>query len=59
MANEPASRIYSGKLPDFPPFFDVAGFIEMSRNTLTETAKLNSKWSTTLQAVGKEWTDAS
>jgi hypothetical protein len=57
MANEPASRIYSGKLPDFPPFFDVAGFIEMSRNTLTETAKLNSKWSTTLQAVGKEWTD--
>lgn len=57
MANEPAGRIYSGKLPDFPPFFDVAGFIEMGRNTLTETAKLNSKWSTTLQAVGKEWTD--
>jgi capsid portal protein len=57
MANEPASRIYSGKFPDFPPFFDGAGFIEMSRNTLTETAKLNSKWSTTLQALGKEWTE--
>ena len=57
MANEPASRIYSGKLPDFPSFFDVAGFIEMSRNTLTETVKQNSKLSTTLQALGKEWTE--
>jgi hypothetical protein len=57
MANEPASRIHSGKLSDFQPFFDAAGFIEMSRNTLTETAKLNSKWSTTLQALGKEWTE--
>ena len=28
----------------------------MSRNTLTETAKLNSKWSATLQALGNEWT---
>jgi hypothetical protein len=48
--------MYSGKFPAFPPFFDAAGLIEMSRNTLTETAKLNSKWSTTLQALGKEWT---
>jgi len=57
MANESESRIYSGKIPDFPPFFDVAGFLEISRNALTETAKLNSKWSTTLQALGKEWTE--
>ena len=56
MVNETESRIYSGKFPDFPPFFDAAGFIEMSRNMLTETAKLNSKWSTTLQALGTEWT---
>jgi hypothetical protein len=39
------------------PFFDFAGLIETSRNTLTETAKQNSKWSTTLQALGKEWTE--
>ena len=56
MANETESRIYSGKFPDFPPFFDAAGLIEMSRNMLTETAKLNSKWSTILQALGTEWT---
>src|SRR3984893_18690730 len=57
MANQPTSDIYSGKFPDSVPFFDFTGLIEMSRNTLTETAKLNSKLSTTLQAVGKEWTE--
>src|SRR6202158_2789562 len=57
MANQPKSDIYSGKFPDSVPFFDFAGFIEMSRNTLTETAKLNSKLSPTLQALGKEWTE--
>jgi hypothetical protein len=57
MANQPISDIYSGKLPDSVPFFDFAGLIEMSRNTVTETAKLNSKLSTTLQALGKEWTE--
>jgi Phasin protein len=57
MANQPTSDIYSGKFPDSVPFFDFAGLIEMSRNTLTETAKLNSKLSATLQAVGKEWTE--
>jgi hypothetical protein len=57
MANQPTSDNYSGKFPDSVPFFDFAGLIEMSRNTLTETAKLNSKLSTTLQAVGKEWTE--
>src|ERR1700676_5378445 len=57
MANQPTSDIYSGKFPDSVPFFDFAGLIEMSRNTLTETAKLNSKLSTTLQALGKEWTE--
>jgi hypothetical protein len=56
MANQPTSD-YSGKLPDSVPFFDFAGFIETSRSTLTETAKQNSKLSTTLQALGKEWTD--
>jgi hypothetical protein len=56
MANETENRISSGKFPVFPPFFDAAGFIELSRNTLTETAKLNSKWSATLQALGQEWT---
>jgi phasin protein len=56
MANQPKSDIYPGKFPDSVPFFDFAGLIEISRNTLTETAKLNSKLSTTLQAVGKEWT---
>jgi hypothetical protein len=57
MANQPTSDIYSGKFPDSVPFFDFAGLTEMSRNTLTETAKLNSKLSTTLQALGKEWTE--
>ena len=56
MANQPSSD-YSGKFPDFVPFFDFAGLIETSRNTLTETAKQNSKLSTTLQALGKEWTE--
>ena len=56
MANQPASD-HSGKFPDFVPFFDFAGLIETSRNTLTETAKQNSKLSTTLQALGKEWTE--
>ena len=56
MANQPKSDIYSGKFPASVPVFDFAGLIEMSRNTLTETAKLNSKLGTTLQALGKEWT---
>ena len=56
MANQPTSD-YSGKFPDSVPFFDFAGLIEMSRNTLTETVKQNSKLSTTLQALGKEWTE--
>jgi hypothetical protein len=57
MANEPTSGIYSGRMPGFPQFFDFTWFIEMNRNALTETAKLNSKMSTTLQALGKEWTE--
>jgi hypothetical protein len=57
MANQPASESYSGKFPDSVPFFDFAGLIEMNRNALTETVKQNSKWSTTLQALGKEWTE--
>ncbi|SHI07933.1 phasin family protein [Bradyrhizobium erythrophlei] len=57
MANQPASDIYPGKFPASVPFFDFAGLIEMSRNTLTETVKQNSKLSLTLQAIGKEWTE--
>jgi Phasin protein len=56
MANQPTSD-YSGKFPHSVPFFDFAGLIETSRNTLTETAKQNSKLSTTLQALSKEWTE--
>jgi hypothetical protein len=57
-ANQPTSDNYSGKFPDSVPFFDFAGLFEMSRNTLTETVKQNSKLSsTTLQALGKEWTE--
>ena len=56
MANQPASD-YSGKFPDSVPFFDFARLIETSLSTLTETAKQNSKLSTTLQALGKEWTE--
>src|SRR3984885_14158444 len=56
MANQP-TREYSGKFPDSVPFFDFAGLIETSLNTLTETAKQNSKLSTTLQALSKEWTE--
>jgi len=57
MANQPTRDIHSGKLPDSVPFFDFAGLIEMSRNTLTETARQNSKLSTTLQALSNEWTE--
>lgn len=57
MANQPASDNYSGKFPASVPFFDFAGLIEMSRNTMTETVKQNSKTSTTLQALGKEWSE--
>jgi hypothetical protein len=56
MANQPTSD-YSGKFLASVPFFDFAGLIETSRNALTETAKQNSKLSTTLQALGKEWTE--
>src|ERR1700686_912579 len=56
MASQPTSD-HSGKFPDSVPFFDFAGLVETSRNTLTETAKQNSKLSTTLQALGKEWTE--
>src|SRR4051794_27767173 len=55
MANEPTTGVYSGKLPGFPP--DFSWYIEMNRNMLSETAKLNSKMGTTLQALGKEWTE--
>jgi hypothetical protein len=55
MANEPTTGIYSGKLPGFPP--DFSWLIEMNRNMLSETAKLNSKMGTTMQALGKEWTE--
>jgi hypothetical protein len=48
MANQPPSDIYSGKFS--VPFFDFAGL-------MAATAKQNSKLSTTMQAVGKEWTD--
>src|SRR3984893_8996065 len=57
MANQPTSDNYSGKLPDSVPFFDFAGLLEMSRNTMTETVKQNSQLSTTLQALGKEWSE--
>jgi hypothetical protein len=57
MEHQRTSDNYSGKFPDSAPFLDFAGFLEMSRNTLTETAKQNSKLSTTLQALGKEWTE--
>jgi hypothetical protein len=46
MANQPTSDNYSSKFPDSVPFFDFAGLM-----------KQNSKLSTTLQALGKEWTE--
>ena len=46
MANQQTSDNYSGKLPDSVPFLNFAGFIQQ-----------NSKLSTTLQALGKEWTE--
>ena len=55
MANQPTSDVYSGKLS--VPLFDFTGLVEMSQKTLTETTNQNSKLSTTLQALGKEWTD--
>jgi Phasin protein len=57
MANQPTSDNYSGKVPDSVPFFDFAGLMEIGRTTMTETVKQNSKLSTTLQALGKEWTE--
>jgi hypothetical protein len=44
MANEQTSDSSSPKLPNFVPFFN---FVELMQQ--------NSKLSTTLQAVGKEW----
>jgi hypothetical protein len=46
MANQQTSDNYSGKLPNFVPFFNFVGLIQQ-----------NSKLSTTLQALGKEWTE--
>jgi hypothetical protein len=44
MADQQTSDISSAKLPNFVPFFN---FMELMQQ--------NSKLSTTLQAVGKEW----
>src|ERR1700750_1433816 len=44
MADQQTSDISSAKLPNFVPFFN---FVELMQQ--------NSKLSTTLQAVGKEW----
>jgi hypothetical protein len=46
MSNQQTSDNYSGKLPNFVPFFNFVGLIRQ-----------NSKLSTTLQALGKEWTE--
>ena len=46
MANQQTSDNYSGKLPNFVPFFNFVEFVQQ-----------NSKLSTTLQALGKEWTE--
>jgi hypothetical protein len=46
MANHLTSDTYSGKLPDSVPFFDFAGLM-----------KQNAKLTTTLQALGKEWSE--
>lgn len=46
MANQQASDNYSGKFPDFVPFLN---FVELIQQ--------NSKLSTTLQALGKEWSE--
>jgi hypothetical protein len=51
MADE-QPHTYSGKF--FVPF-DFAGLMTMSGDTLTEAAKRNSKFNSTLQAFGKEW----
>jgi hypothetical protein len=46
MVNQPTSDNYSGKFSDSVPLFD-----------FTALMKQNSKLSTTLQALGKEWTE--
>jgi hypothetical protein len=46
MANQQTSDNYSRKLPDAVPFFNLAGLTQQ-----------NSKLSTTLQALGKEWSE--
>jgi hypothetical protein len=46
MANQQTSDNNSGTLPNFVPFLNFVGLIQQ-----------NSKLSTTLQAVGKEWTE--
>lgn len=39
------------------PFFDFARVSEMNGSMLSETAKINTKLSTTMQNLGKEWTE--
>jgi hypothetical protein len=46
MANQPTSDNYFGKLPGPIPLFDFAGLM-----------KQNAQVGTTLQALGKEWTE--
>ena len=46
MANQRTSDNYFGKFPDFVPFLNFVGLNQQ-----------NSKLSTTLQALGKEWTE--
>lgn len=37
------------------PLFDFSRFNEMNSNMLAETGKLNARFNTTLQNIGKEW----
>ena len=53
MTDKPTSDIYSGRFPNFAPFFDLTQFSEMNRNMLAGTAKLSA----TLQALNSEWAE--
>lgn len=39
------------------PFFDFARVSEMNEHMLSETAKINAKLSSTMQNIGKEWSE--
>ena len=55
MTSTSSNNISSQAFANVAPLFDFSRFNEMNSNMLAETGKLNARFNTTLQNIGKEW----